>query len=357
MKQRMHIRQLAERLRTSPRAIRFYEEKGLISPEKDPHNRYRLFSERDAWRLQTILALREVGMPIRAIKRVLEAMDEGENSGVRRYLELQRSAMYFEWIRLREMIETVDGMIDSTENRTPDWEDIYRLTEQSKRQRDRRLTWRDRWNFDRQAASYDQLVSRNTEGFNVHRDYDTALDETLRIIDPKPGEKGLDLGTGTGNLAGRFLAAGAGMAGVDQSWEMLCRCRKKYPQMTTRLGNLLAIPFFDQSFDFVVTSYALHHLEEDQKLLVLEEMHRVLKPGGRLCIADLMFTSEKTREAYLRDLIRKGKEDVVEIIEDEYYADRSRLLAWFDAHGYRTGARQINEILHLVWAVHSGRNS
>lgn len=106
MEQRMHIRQLAEKLRTSPRAIRFYEEKGLISPEKDPRNRYRLFSERDAWRLQTILALREVGMPVRAVKRVLEVMDKGENSGVRRYLELQRSAMFFEWIRLREMIVT-----------------------------------------------------------------------------------------------------------------------------------------------------------------------------------------------------------------------------------------------------------
>ncbi len=354
MEQRMHIRRMAEKLRTSPRAIRFYEEKGLIAPEKDPRNRYRLFSERDAWRLQTILALREVGMPVRTVKRVLEAMDKGENSGVRRYLELQRSAMFFEWIRLREMIVTLDGMIDSLENRAPDWEDMYRLTERSKRQRDRRLKWRDRWDFDGQAASYDQRVSRCAEDFDVHRDYDTALDETLRMINPRPGERGLDLGTGTGNLAGRFLAAGAEMAGVDQSWEMLRRCREKHPQMVTRLGNLLAIPFFDQSFDFVVTSYALHHLEEDQKPLALEEMHRVLKPGGRICIADLMFTTEEARRACLRDLSRAGKEYAIAMIEDEYYADRSRLLAWFKARGYRTEARQINEILHLVLAVHPG---
>ena len=43
------------------------------------------------------------------------------------------------------MIVTLDGMIDSLENRAPDWEDMYRLTERSKRQRDRRLKWRDRW--------------------------------------------------------------------------------------------------------------------------------------------------------------------------------------------------------------------
>ena len=61
-----------------------------------------------------------------------------------------------------------------------------------------------------------------------------------------------------------------------------------------------------------------------------------------------MFTTEEARRDYLRDLSRAGKEYAIAMIEDEYYADRSRLLAWFEARGYRTEARQINEILHLV---------
>ncbi len=137
MEQRMHIRRLAEKLRTSPRAIRFFEEKGLIAPEKDPRNRYRLFSEKELAAADDSRA--EGGGDAGPDGQEGAGGDgQGGNSGVRRYLELQRSAMFFEWIRLREMIVTLDGMIDSLENRAPDWEDMYRLTERSKRQRDRR---------------------------------------------------------------------------------------------------------------------------------------------------------------------------------------------------------------------------
>ncbi len=85
------------------------------------------------------------------------------------------------------------------------------------------------------------------------------------------------------------------MAGVDQSWEMLRRCREKHPQMVTRLGNLLAIPFFDQSFDFVVTSYALHHLERGPEAAGAGGDAPGAEAGGRICIADLMFTTEEAR--------------------------------------------------------------
>lgn len=102
-----------------------------------------------------------------------------------------------------------------------------------------------------------------------------------------------------------------------------------------------------------MTSYALHHLTEDQKLLSLEEMHRVLKPRGRLCITDLMFASEEARQAYYQILKSRGQEHIISMIEDEYYADRSRLLAWLKENKYETTTKQINEILHLVYAKQS----
>lgn len=347
------IRELADKLQISPRAIRFYEEKGLITPEKDPENNYRLFSEADAWQLQTIIALREVGMTIREVKNILEEMDKGDHHKIRYYLNLQRSAMFFEWIRLKQMIETIDDMIDSFDHQSLDWEDVFKLASRSKQLWNKRLNWKDRWNFDAQAAYYDKVLPDEVDGFNPHLDYDQALAQTVHFIAPQLGEKGLDLGTGTGNLAGLCLKKGAKMSGVDQSWEMLQYCQTKYPQMETRLGNFLAIPFFDHSFDFIVTSYALHHLTDDQKLLALEEMHRVLKPGGRLCIADLMFASDKARQAYYHLLRNRSQEHIISIIEDEYYADRSRLLAWLKENKYQTTTKQINEIFHLVYAKQS----
>ncbi len=347
------IRELADKLQISPRAIRFYEEKGLITPKKDPENNYRLFSETDAWRLQTIIALREIGMTIREIKNILEEMDQGDHHKIQYYLDLQRSAIFFEWIRLKQIIETINEMIDSFEQQSPAWEDVFKLASRSKQLWNNRLNWKDRWNFDAQAVYYDQVLPNEVDGFNPHLDYEQALAQTVHFVNPQPGEMGLDLGTGTGNLAGLCLKSGAKMSGVDQSWEMLQYCQTKYPQMETRLGNFLAIPFFDHTFDFIVTSYALHHLTEDQKLLSLEEMHRVLKPRGRLCITDLMFASEEARQAYYQILKSRGQEHIISMIEDEYYADRSRLLAWLKENKYETTTKQINEILHLVYAKQS----
>jgi SAM-dependent methyltransferase len=56
------------------------------------------------------------------------------------------------------------------------------------------------------------------------------------------GEYGLDAGTGTGNLAGLFAEAGIRMVGVDQSNEMLKRCRSKFPQVAAASFSPLLPP-------------------------------------------------------------------------------------------------------------------
>jgi putative AdoMet-dependent methyltransferase len=338
----MKIKEIAEKLKISPRAIRFYEQKGLISPAKQKNNQYRIFSEHEVWRLQTIISLREVGMPIEEIKKVLAQIEAGDQDELQHYLELQRAVMVSQWVELKQMIETTDHMIELIkQNQSLALDNIYRLAEGSKRLRELRKNWQDRWNFDRLASSYDEQVKKPTQSFNVHQDYDQALDLTVKWVSPIDGERGLDIGTGTGNLAGRFLALGIKMSAIDQSREMLKQCQRKYPNLKTKLGNFLAIPYLDGQFDFIVTSFAFHHLTEDQKPLALSEMRRVLKPHGRICITDLMFES----------LASQGKLDAVKAIEDEYYANRSLLLRWFEEHGYVTKQKQINELLHIVYAV------
>jgi putative AdoMet-dependent methyltransferase len=342
---------MARKLQTTPRAIRFYEEQGLITPQKEEENQYRTFSEKDAWRLQTIISLRELRMPIKEIKKVLEEIDEGEEKEVLHYLELQRSMMFAQWIEFKDMIETTDEVINNFRtNQALVWEDVFILAEGTKKMRDLRSNWQDRWNFDYQASTYDQQVKMETE-FNVHESYEEALGLTYQWVSPKEGERGLDIGIGTGNLSSHFLRAGIKMSGIDQSREMLKQCSLKHPQIETKLGNFLAIPYLDDQFDFIVTSYALHHLTDEQKLLALEEMRRVLKPHGRICITDLMFESQSKRDEYYQGLRNANKHEIITQIEDEYFADRSRLIHWFDEHDYVTKKKQINQILHIVLAV------
>ena len=67
----MQIQQVERQTGLSAQSIRFYEREGLILPERNPENRYRNYSEGDVRRLQTIVFCRSMGIPISAIRRLL----------------------------------------------------------------------------------------------------------------------------------------------------------------------------------------------------------------------------------------------------------------------------------------------
>lgn len=104
--------------------------------------------------------------------------------------------------------------------------------------------------------------------------------------DVQTGDRVLDVGCGTGALtlavAERAGPAGA-VVGLDANPEMLAVARKKPVQVEWLEGTAEALPFPDNSFDAVVSQFALMFFEDKPKALA--EMMRVLKPGGRLAVA------------------------------------------------------------------------
>lgn len=347
----MHIQELAHRLQITPRAIRFYEEKGLIAPQKDVNSGYRRFGEEDVWRLQTVITLREVGMPIDEIKRLLTQLD-GESGSLLHYLEVQRAYMYDRWVELKNAIQTTEAMIERVkQDDSLDPGSLFTLAEANKRLRQTKRGWADRWDFNEMAMSYDEMVVRDKKGFNPHERYEEVLASIFSFVQPRKDETGLDAGTGTGNLAQLFTNYSVTMCAFDQSIEMLKQCKRKNPQIETKLGNFFAIPYLDHSFDFAVSSYALHHLTDEQKCLALVEFQRVLKPGGRLAIADLMFVDQVHRDAQLQALRQSRQEEIIANIEDEYYADRSVLENELERLGFRVLTKQLTPYVHLVGAA------
>lgn len=277
------ITEAATQLGISTRAIRFYEEKGLLTPAKEKHNGYRLFSDQDLVRLQTIISLREAGLSLSDLRNVLETYGMEEPEELMYLLELQRSLLYARRLDLEGQIRMNEELIEriSHNSSLPSSALLFGQAEITRRARELREGWVDHYRFDTQAEQFDLMVG---SGHADYPGYEAALALLVAQIRPQPGEIGLDLGTGTGNLAGALLASGASMKAMDQSRRMLQICRHKHPMMETRLGNMLAVPFSNGGFDFAVSSYAFHLLTREERLLALREIIRILKPEGRLGI-------------------------------------------------------------------------
>ncbi|WP_214317849.1 class I SAM-dependent methyltransferase [Nonomuraea sediminis] len=111
-----------------------------------------------------------------------------------------------------------------------------------------------------------------------------------RLSGARPGDSILDVGCGTGYLT-RILAPFIGprgkVIGVDPSPAMIDHAGRRAPANCSYLvgeGQALDLP--DASLDVVVSTLAVHHMPASERGTAVREMYRVLRPGGRLLIAE-----------------------------------------------------------------------
>jgi demethylmenaquinone methyltransferase/2-methoxy-6-polyprenyl-1,4-benzoquinol methylase len=109
----------------------------------------------------------------------------------------------------------------------------------------------------------------------------------VRGLAPQPGERVLDVATGTGMVAFALAAHGCEVVGLDQSDQMLGGARAKLaaePELGSRVcfvrGEAEHLPFPDRHFDALSFTYLLRYV--DDRLATLRELARVLRPGGRI---------------------------------------------------------------------------
>jgi demethylmenaquinone methyltransferase/2-methoxy-6-polyprenyl-1,4-benzoquinol methylase len=141
--------------------------------------------------------------------------------------------------------------------------------------------------FGSVASRYD--IMNDVMSGGIHRLWKDAMMDWLA---PRSGQKLLDVAGGTGDIAYRFLKrAGQGHATVlDLTEEMLVEGRKRaeanqmIDQLDWSVGDAMALPFPDNSFDVYTISFGIRNVTRPQD--ALNEAFRVLRPGGRLMVLE-----------------------------------------------------------------------
>ncbi len=151
--------------------------------------------------------------------------------------------------------------------------------------------------FDLWADGYDRAVGvSDEENSYPFAGYKNVLNGIFQTIMQRPGATVLDIGFGTGALTTKLYEHGCSVYGQDFSSRMIELAAEKMPGAHLYLGDFtegLAAPLREQRYDFIVATYSLHHLNDEQKEAFLRALQGCLKQDGKILIGDVAF---ETRE-------------------------------------------------------------
>lgn len=152
------------------------------------------------------------------------------------------------------------------------------------------------WRYDLEGWFHDT--------FSFRGQWRKLRQRIVHLAQLHPGEHVLDVGCGTGTLVlevARLVGQTGRVCGIDPGTEQIARARAKAARRVLsaefQVGVIEHLPFPDQTFDVALSTLMMHHLPVPLKQQGLAEIARVLKPGGRLIIADFMHKQERAGRA------------------------------------------------------------
>jgi putative AdoMet-dependent methyltransferase len=207
----------------------------------------------------------------------------------------------------------------------------------------------DTFNHDPWAADYDADV-RN-EHDPIRAGYSAVLDWVVTSAQIQATDTVVDLGMGTGNTAQRITQAKE-VIGVDISAKMMALAQPKVAHLpTVRFVNADLLGFFSQPrhFDVLVSTYAIHHLTEPEKVQLFNAIYRALARGGRAVFGDLMF-ADRSAEALLRQQYHdRHDSDMIETFDEEFFWHVDHATAALQQVGFTL--RAVKQFSELSWGI------
>ncbi len=186
--------------------------------------------------------------------------------------------------------------------------------------------------FDKLAEDYDQMVQESDRlhlfPFAGYDDVMTNIANQVITCSHIPEVKILDLGIGTGALYQKIPPEKIHLFGVDVSEKMLELARLRLPDAKLLHHDFykgLPEDFKSEKFDFIVSSYAFHHLDINEFVNMIEYLLKHLVPYGKILIGDILFANYSEKE-----ICKKKSSEYWD--ESEYYHVFSELIELLDGH-------------------------
>lgn len=154
--------------------------------------------------------------------------------------------------------------------------------------------------FDVWADGYDESVRLADESDAYpFAGYATILKEIYGRVCASGAKAVLDIGFGTGTLAGQLYQQGCDVVGQDFSSRMIQLAQEKMPRAQLYQGDFslgLVQELKQQRYDAIIATYALHHLTDEQKAAFLQELLPLLQDNGCIYVGDVAFATRAQLE-------------------------------------------------------------
>ncbi|MBM7571607.1 class I SAM-dependent DNA methyltransferase [Aquibacillus albus] len=201
--------------------------------------------------------------------------------------------------------------------------------------------------FDKWATSYDDTVSGHDQQYrDVFDKYDTILTEVTNHAEGNV----LEFGVGTGNLSEKLLKAGHHVIGIEPSRAMREAAALKHPSLIIKDGDFLSYPKLEEPIFTIVSTFAFHHLTDEEKGIAIKGFYDLLPPNGKVVFADTAFESEIAKKQIIQEAKDHGYNDLVYDLTTEYYPMVGTLQTLFEENGFYVTFKQMNKFAWLIVA-------
>lgn len=198
----------------------------------------------------------------------------------------------------------------------------------------------DNTGFDLWADGYDKAVRISDESNNFpFAAYKDVLNTVYNIVREKMGSL-LDIGFGTGVLTKKLYDDGYDITGIDFSERMIEIAKEKMPKAGLIWHDItggLPESLCNVKFDWIISTYAMHHLTDEQKKDFIYELIGHLNPGGLVVIGDIAFLNKEEMEKAKITAGDEWDDEEHYIIADEFKKMLPDLVIDFDKKSFCSG--------------------